>query len=196
MTAHLPERTSERTISEALEHIGGANHCQAGAVIALNGAFAAALAQATANGSLADGAVGPARDAAESIQRNTAQARARFRSLADQDAAAITTFVELRARGETLRGYETLCDGPRDMAWLAVHATEAMQAYRPFVVERTKDDLEFAIVLMTGVARAALLLLDSNLRIWPLPELIARYAASVEQLAEAASRLHPLSRIR
>ncbi|NJM39739.1 MAG: hypothetical protein HC853_02685 [Anaerolineae bacterium] len=39
----------EQTVSEAIHEIAEANHCQAGATIALSGALAAALAQATAN---------------------------------------------------------------------------------------------------------------------------------------------------
>ncbi|MFC1463967.1 MAG: cyclodeaminase/cyclohydrolase family protein [Candidatus Brachytrichaceae bacterium NZ_4S206] len=187
---------TQRTIGEALDHIAQATHCQAGATIALGGALAAGLAQATANASLDEGVSGEAQDAARRMQHAMSQARMRFQALADQDAQAITTFVELRQRGEALRGYELLCDGPREMADLAIGATQAMQDYRAHVCERTKDDLEFALALMSTTAHAAMLLLDSNLRIWPLPELIARYDSHVARLAAAIAALQPVARIR
>lgn len=187
---------TQRTIGDAFDHIAQATHCQAGATIALGGALAAGLAQATANASLDEGVSGEAKDAARRMQHAMSQARLRFQTLADQDAQAITTFVELRQRGEALRGYELLCDGPREMADLAIGAAQAMQDYRAHVCERTKDDLEFALALMSNTAHAAMLLLDSNLRIWPLPELIARYDPHVVRLAAATATLRPVARIR
>jgi len=187
---------TQHTIGDALDHIAQATHCQAGAVIALSGALAAALAQATANVSLEEGGSDEARRAAEHVQHTMAQAQARFQALADQDAQAITEFVALRRRGEALRGYELLCDGPREMADLAITAAHAMQGYCAHVCERTKDDLEFALVLMGSAARAAMLLLDSNLRIWPLPALIAQYHPHAVRLASAIDLLRPASRIR
>ncbi len=119
-----------------------------------------------------------------------------FLELADQDADAITEFAQLREAGEVLRGYELLCDGPREIADTAMEATQAMQTFRAHVCERTQDDLEFAITLMASVARAAMQLLDSNMRIWPMPELLAKYEPHVTRLAEAVGELHPVVRIR
>ena len=71
-----------------------------------------------------------------------------------------------------------------------------MQAFRAHVGEHARDDLEFALTLMAGAARAAMLLLDSNLRIWPLPALSARYEPHVTRLANAVAVLRPVARIR
>jgi len=180
-----PPALTQRALGDALDHIAQAAHCQAGAVIALGGAFAAGLAQATANVSLEEGGADEALRAAQHMQHTMAQARARFQSLAQQDAEAIAAFVDLRRRGQALVGYELLCDGPRQMADLAISAAHAMQDYRAHVCERTRDDLEFALVLMSSTARAAMLLLDSNLRIWPLPALIAQYDPHTARLASA-----------
>jgi formiminotetrahydrofolate cyclodeaminase len=196
---------SRTTVHDAAARIGEADHCQAGGAIALSAALAAGLAQATANSTLAaqltpevTGATGAteATEAARHMQSIQAGARAEFLRLADQDASAITEFVALREQGEALKGYELLCDGPRDLADLAVAATQEMQAFRAHVGEHARDDLEFAVTLMTGAARAAMQLLDSNLRIWPLPELLARYEPEVARLIAAMSALEPKSRIR
>lgn len=190
---------SHSTVRGAAARIGEADHCQAGGAIALSAALAAGLAQATANSSLAEQPAAEATRAAEAarhMQSFQARARAEFLRLADQDANAITEFVALRTQGEALRGYELLCDGPRDLADLAVAAAQEMQAFRAHVGEHARDDLEFAVTLMTGAARAAMQLLDSNLRIWPLPELLTRYEPEVTRLVAALATLRPVERIR
>jgi hypothetical protein len=187
---------NEQLTRATLDAIALANHCQAGAVIALSGALAAALGQATANGTLAEGATGAAATAARNVQQQLAMIRARLQSLTNQDATAIGEFVRLRESGQALQGYELLCDGPREMAELAIRAALVLQDFRHFVCERAHDDLEFALTLMTGVARGAVQLLDSNLRIWPLPELLAKYDHTVDELAAQVDALQPVRRIR
>lgn len=181
---------------QVVDGIASASHCQAGAVIALRGALAAALGQATANGTLAEGASGEAAEAARQMQRRLTDIRARFLALADQDASAIGELVRRRESGQALRGYQQLCDGPRDMAEQALAAATLMQDFRACVCERTHDDLELTITLMSGVARAAGQLLDSNLRIWPLPELVAQYNPVVDSLMARIDALQPVTRIR
>ncbi len=187
---------SQLSIRAAVAHIGDAVHCQAGGTIALSAALAAALGQATANATLDVGATGDDAAAARVVQSHLHAVRMRFLDLADQDADAITEFARLRQQGEALRGYELLCDGPREIADHAVEATLAMQDFRAHVCERTQDDLEFAITLMANAARAAMQLLDSNLRIWPMPELFATYELHVTRLFVAVDGLRPVARLR
>lgn len=193
--AQLPNLT-ERTTNDALRHIAEATHCQAGAVVGLSGALAAALAQAVANASLQDNISNTAKTAAKHMGRAMSKARVQFQALADQDADAITGFVALRQRGEALKGYKLLCAGPLEMADLAISASQHMQTYRAYVCPRTQDDLEFALTLMSNTARAAAQLLDSNLRIWPLPDLLKKYDPHVVRLFEELSALRPVVRIR
>ena len=187
---------SELSVRAAAARIGDGDHCQAGGTIGLSAALAAALAQATANSTLAN-APAPAQVApARAMQAAMAAARAEFTRLADQDANAILEFVALEEQGAALTGYALLCDGPRDLAAAAIAAAQAMQDYRAHVGERSRDDLEFALTLMAGAARSALLLLASNLRIWPLPELLAAYEPAVANLMAGLATLQPLARIR
>lgn len=183
-------------IFQAIERIGEHDHCQAGGAIGLSGALAAALAQATANATRSQQPTGAQDAAAESMQQTMKRIRQEFLRLADADAEAILEFVALEERGEPLTGYASLCEGPRAMADLAVEAAQAMQSFRAHVCERSRDDLEFALTLMAGVARAAFQLLDSNLRIWPLPELLQRFEPAVETLLAQVNALGPVSRIR
>lgn len=179
-----------------MARIGDDNHCQAGGATGLSAALAAALAQATANSTLAH-APTPAQVApAHAMQAAMAGARTEFMRLADQDANAILEFVALEEQGAALAGYALLCDGPRDLAATAIAAAQAMQDFRAHVGERSRDDLEFALTLMVGAAHSALLLLDSNLRIWPLPELVAEYEPALVDLRASLAMLQPVARIR
>ena len=183
-------------MNEFIDQIALANHCQAGATMAISGGLAVALGQATANGCLAEGATGEAAATMHTMQEVMTTIRERYQALAVEDAEAIGKFVQLRESGQALAGYGVLCDGPQEMAQLAIQAAQQMHAYRPFVCERTHDDLEFALVLITGVARAAAQLLDSNLRIWPLPELLAKYDPIVQSLYAQLALLQPVAKIR
>lgn len=187
---------SHVSVQDAVARIGDHDHCQAGGSIGVSGAFAAALAQATANATRSAQTL-PAQEAAAcQLQSVLTHIRTEFLRLADADAAAILEFVALEERGEPLAGYALLCDGPRAMADLALEAAQALQAFRAHVCERSRDDLEFALTLMTGVARAAVQLLDSNLRIWPLRDLLAIYEPHVTRLLQEIDALAPVRRIR
>lgn len=187
---------STMTVQAAVARIGDHDHCQAGGTIGISGALAAALAQATANATRTTPTNVMQEAAARSVQDRMERTRAGFLRLADQDANAILEFVAMEERGEALAGYALLCRSPQQMADLAVEAAQAMQAFRAHVCERSRDDLEFALTLMAGVARAALQLLDSNLRIWPLPELLAEFEPQVSRLLGEIDALQPVSRIR
>jgi hypothetical protein len=186
---------SHAAVREAVARIGDHNHCQAGGTIGLSGALAAALGQAVANATRAEHP-SPAQDAAAQQQATLARIRSEFLRLADADADAILEFVALEERGEALTGYALLCSGPRAMADLALEAAHALEHFRAHVCERSRDDLEFALTLMAGVGRAALQLLDSNLRIWPLSELLAEFEPHVERILEELASLHLVARIR
>ena len=180
----------------AIARIGDHDHCQAGGAIGLSGALAAALAQATANATRSL-QPSPEQDAAAYVMQETMmQVRSEFLRLADRDADAILELVAAEERGEPLAGYVLLCDGPQAMADLAIEAAQAMQTFRTHVCERSHDDLEFALTLMAGVARAAMQLLDSNLRIWPQPELLATYDPQIDRLLQQIESLQPMARIR
>lgn len=187
---------STMTVQAAVTRIGDHDHCQAGGTIGVSGALAAALAQATANATRAEQPSTAQDAAAQVLQAAMARSRAVFLRLADQDANAILEFVAIEERGEPLAGYALLCRGPQQMADLALESVRAMQSFRPLVCERSHDDLEFALTLMAGVARAAMQLLDSNLRIWPLPELLAEFDPHVHRLLGEIDALQAVSRIR
>lgn len=114
----------------------------------------------------------------------------------DQDGSAIAQYVTLREAGEGLSGERLLCESPTEIGRLCVEAAKILENFRSMVFERVHDDLEMAITLLAGTAQAAMLLLDSNLRIWPYPALLKEFEPLRAELAQQIKQLTPVSRIR
>ncbi len=132
---------------------------------------------------------------AEPVAEHLAAIRRRLLTLADEDGEAITAFVALREAGKTLEGQDLLCQLPLEMGRLASEAGALLQDFRP-LVRAVQDDLEMAITLLKGAAAAAALLLDSNLRLWPDPPLLALHEPNLSNLRARLATLHPVARIR
>ena len=114
----------------------------------------------------------------------------------DRDAAAIAEFVALRETGDELSGQRLLCHAPTQVGQLSVEAAVSLQDFRPLVCGQVQDDLEISISLLAGTAQAAMLLLDSNLRIWPEEDLLEEYEPVRADLEARIGRLTPVPRIR
>ncbi len=114
----------------------------------------------------------------------------------DQDASAIAEYVALRDTDQELQGQRLLCESPGEISRLCVEAAEVLQNFRPLVDQQVEDDLEMALSLLTGNARVALLLLDSNLRHWPEPHLLAEFEPILAELEQQINQLSPIQRIR
>jgi formiminotetrahydrofolate cyclodeaminase len=177
------------------DHIAGQRHAMAGATIALSAALACSLGEACL------GIAGTEWEDAEE-QAKLAWAAGRLRvirgallALADEDGAAITAFAQVRDAGESPRGQERLCQMPVEMGRLAVDAALILQEHRP-LVRRAQDDLEMALALLHGATRASILLLDSNLRIWPEAALLARFEPELADLRGLIARITPVERVR
>ncbi len=172
-------------------HISGQNHAMAGATIALSAALAVALGEACVriSASLAAQNAPAIADRLHVIQQG-------LLDLADEDANAIARYAALRDAGDELAGQEYLCELPERVGRWAVEAAQTLQDFRPLAHERVKDDLEMAITLLGGSARTAMLLLDSNLRIWPQPALIAKFEPLRAALEQAIAALTLPARLR
>lgn len=190
------ERVTDKTIREFVSHVSNRRHAMAGAVIAAGAAEAAALGEAClriSRSELDSTNDRPATDAAiETVQ----SARQRLLALCDDDAGAIGKFAGSTAVEDEATARNYLCQLPGEIGASAVTVAATLQDFRPLVCERVQDDLEMAIVLLTGAARGAILLLDSNLRIWPEPQLIDRHEPRRAALEERIERLAPVSRLR
>jgi formiminotetrahydrofolate cyclodeaminase len=177
---------TEHSFRQFADHIASQGHAMAGATIAASAALACSLGEACVriNAPHLAGAE------AGRIAGRLADIRGELQALADEDGAAITAFAALRAAGQELQGQDRLCRMPIEMGRLAVEAACLLQEFRP-LIQVAQDDLEMAITLLAGAAGAATLLLDSNLRIWPDPLLLARFEPELAWLKEQIEQVQP-----
>jgi len=189
------KNVTESNIRQLSAHISGQHHAMAGAAIAASAALACSLGQACVQINIPRQEDDVRRATVTQTAARLDVIRQRLLQLADEDGAAIATFAALRSAGRELSGQELLCQLPVDMGHLAIEAAVLLQQARPLLYQQ-QDDLEMAIRLLDGSARAALLLLDSNLRIWPDPELLAQYEPALANLRTDARNLHPVAHIR
>jgi len=186
---------TDNSIRQFTDHIASQGHAMAGATIAASAAAACCLGEACLriNVPLVAGAADSA--LAERLAGQLAGIRTRLLALTDEDGAAITAFAALRAAGKTLEGQDRLCRMPVEMARLSIEAACLLQDFRP-LIQLAQDDLEMALTLFAGTVRAATLLLDSNMRLWPEADLLAKYEPQLAALRAEAGRVHPVDCIR
>jgi formiminotetrahydrofolate cyclodeaminase len=187
---------TEKPIRQFIGEVSDQRHAMAGAVIAAGAAQATALGEACMQISL-DHQVDKLdwQDVTSRIEQMV-HIKNTLIEWCDQDASAIAEYVALRDIGEGLSGQRILCDSPAEISRLCIEAATVLQNFRPLVIEQVQDDLEIAISLLAGTAQAAMLLLDSNLRIWPDVALLAEYEPIRLELEKQISQLSPVRRIR
>ena len=186
---------TENSVRQFTEHIAGQGHAMAGATIAASGALACGLGEACVRISSSRLEAAGEQVAAQRIAARLAECRGRLEALVDEDGAAITGFETLRDAEAVRQAQDRLCRMPLEMGSLAAEAAALLQEFRP-LVRGVQDDLEIAVTLLTGAARAASLLLDSNLRLWPEAALLAEYEPALAHLREQAASVRPVERIR
>lgn len=178
-----PLAVTDLTVRKFSNHVSRQKHAMAGAVIAISAAQAVSLGRACV--SISQGKT-----------RRLDEIREELLRCGDQDANAIAEFVALRESGQELKGKDLLCELPARLSQLSAEAAQVLQDFRPRVDERVRDDLEMSIRLLSGTAHAAMLLLDSNLRIWTDEELALKYEPILNNLLNEIDGLSPVKRIR
>jgi formiminotetrahydrofolate cyclodeaminase len=173
-------------------HISGQNHAMAGATIAASAAQAVSLGRACMAISLSESGAKDNSGQIDQMDRIVSS----LLDWCDRDATAIAAFVNLRESGQEVEGQMLLCHAPAEISRLSLEAANALQVFRARVSEKVQDDLEMALTLLAGTARAAMLLLDSNLRIWPEPDLLEKYEPVRAGLEQEIKKLSPADRIR
>jgi formiminotetrahydrofolate cyclodeaminase len=192
----MDQPVTEKTIRQFVEEVQGQDHAMAGAVVAASAAQATALGQACLQITRVhqEQALSPAD--VGSLVDQLGNIKSSLLDWCDRDAMAIAEFVALREAGDELSGQQLLCDAPAEVSRLCLSAANILQNFRPVVSERVTDDLELGITLLAGAAQAAMLLLDSNLRLWPEKALIDKYEPIRVDLARQIRRLSPVARLR
>ncbi len=192
----LPEAVSQFTIRNFVEQVSQEKHAMAGAVIALCAAQAVALGKGCVGISQQRGSL--SLPEVKEIQENIQDTIDRLLILADLDANAIADFVTKREinRDQDLERMAELCSLPFNVCHLTSSACMLLQDFRPHVHFSVRDDLEMSINLLAASAKSAMLLLDSNLRIWADREVAQLYEPRLQELLVLVRNLTPVERIR
>jgi len=188
---------TEKTIRQFISDVSDAHHALAGAVIAVSAAQAAALGEACLQISL-DNQIDRLDWTSVSARiEQMAHLKNTLSTWCDQDATTLLEYTALTEAGDATQGQRLLCESPAEISRLAIEGAAILQDFRPLVFEQVKDDLEMALLLLTGAGRAALLLLDSNLRIWAdNPALQKEFEPILAELETQLEQLTPVKRIR
>lgn len=192
----MPVHLTEKSVRQFIDIVSDQHHAMAGAVIAANAAQATALGEACMQISL-DNQVDKLdwHDVTARIEQMV-HLKLSLIEWCDQDATAINQFVGLRESEQVVTGERLLCESPAEIGRLCVDAAKILEDFRPLVFERVQDDLEMAVNLLAGAAQAAMLLLDSNLRIWPYTSLLKEFEPLRAELEQQIGQLTPVRRIR
>lgn len=187
-------KMSSVSLGQFTQYVGEQNHAMAGAVIAISAAHAVALGQACMTISLkkVNGDLPGFKYELDQVN----EIKQKLLDLCDQDAKAIAEYVALRESGQELSGKELLCNIPIQVCWLSILAAQQFENFRVSVDERVHDDLEMSIKLLFGSASSAMLLLDSNLRIWSDENLHKKFEPVLGELLISISKIKPVERIR
>lgn len=188
--------TTENSFQQFISQISDQHHAMTGAVIAASAAEAVALGEACMQISL-DNQVDKLNwhDVTARIEQ-MAHIKNTLVEWCNLEASAAAAYIELRGTGDEISSQRTLFDGAAEIGNLAVQAATILQDFRPLVFEQVQDDLEISVNLLAGIARAAMLLLDSNLRLWPDEALLREYEPIRAALETQLIQLTPVSRIR
>ncbi len=193
---NLPEDISQYTIRNFVELVSEEKHAMAGAVITICAAQAAALGKACVGISQQSGIL--SRSDVKEIQEVLQELIDRLMTLADRDANAIAEFV---GKPESISDQDVermagLCDLPFNVCSLTASAAILLQDFRPHAHFSIRDDLEMSINMLAASAKSAMLLLDSNLRIWSDKDVAKTYEPRLQELLVLLRNLTPVDRIR
>ncbi len=191
-----PPQITEKTVRKFIDDVSDQHFAMAGAITAVSAAQAAALGEACMQISL-ENQLDKLDWAAVTAQiEQMSHLKNMLVEWCNQDATAIAEYTAPPNPDMPPDNQEILCEGPAEICRLVIEAAQMLQQFRPLLLNRVKDDLEVALSLLVGSARAALLLLDGNLRLWPNPVLVNRYDPIIAELEAEINQLQPAKRIR
>lgn len=185
---------TELSVREFMKEVSYQNHAMAGAVIANAAVSAVSLGFACVQNS--QRFLEEDKQPYQTKLQQLASIQEQLLDICDKDATAISTLVSLRNAGEEMQGQRLLCEYPARTSQLSIMAAQSLQDFRGSVHERVRDDLEMSISLLAGTAQSAMLLLDSNLRIWTEKELADQFEPVMDELISEIETLEPVKRIR
>ena len=190
----MEKSITDLSLKEFAKEISFQNHAMAGATIANAAVSAVSLGFACIRNS--QRLISEHDTSFENLLDQLSSIQQQLLDICDKDATAIATLVSLRNAGDEMQGQRLLCEYPSRLSQLSIQAAQTLQDFRSCVNERVKDDLEMSINLLVGTAQSAMLLLDSNLRIWQEKYLADQFEPILEGILNDIAQLKPVKRIR
>lgn len=190
----MDKAITDLSLKEFTKEISFQNHAMAGATIAIAAVSAVSLGFACIRNT--QRLISEQDTSFEDLLNQLNIIKEQLLDICDKDATAIATLVSLRNAGNEMQGQQLLCEYPSRLSQLSIQAAQTLQDFRSCVNERVKDDLEMSINLLVGTAQSAMLLLDSNLRIWQEKSLADQFEPILENILNEIALLKPVKRIR
>lgn len=192
----MEQQLTENTVKQFVARIGDHHHTLAGVVIAVSAAHAAALGEACMQISLDHQVDKLNWSEVTSLIEQMVKIKESLLDWGEQDAESFIQHMALREAGTESARLDFLCHSPAEISRLAIKAANLLQDFRPLIIDQVKDDLEITINLLASTAQSAMLLLDSNLHVWPQADLLEKYEPIVTDLEQQIDQLTPVRRIR
>jgi 2',3'-cyclic-nucleotide 2'-phosphodiesterase (5'-nucleotidase family)/formiminotetrahydrofolate cyclodeaminase len=190
----MEKAITDLSVKEFSKEISYQNHAMAGATIANAAVAAVSLGFACIRNT--QRFIAENDSTHQHLLDQLASIQEQLLDVCDKDATAIATLVSLRNAGDEMQGQRLLCEYPSRISQLSIQAAQTFQDFRGCVHERVRDDLEMSINLLAGTAQSAMLLLDSNLRIWQDESLADQFEPVLEAIIDDIALLKPVKRIR
>ena len=170
---------TQKTIQEFVNDVSDQHYAMAGPVIAAAAAQAAALGEACMQISF-DNQVDTLdwQDITSRIER-LLHIKNTLLEWADQDAKTLAEHHNGASRDPL---DQAMVEGPAEIAHLAITAMKMLQEFRPLAFTHLINGLDMSIYLLSGVAQAAICLLNSNLEQWPDSNFTAEYQSIATKL--------------
>ena len=181
---------TEKTLRQFVAEISDQHYALTETVIAASAAQAAALGEACMQISL-DNQVDKLdwQDITARIEQMS-HIKDTLLEWCNQEIAPVTTPPLSSEAGNILPdNQQVLCDYSAEIGRFSVEAALLLQDFRPFVFNPLRDDLEMTINLLTGVAQAALLLLDSKLQRQSDRTILEEYGPLRDEIRDQIGRL-------
>lgn len=165
----------EETIPQVIATISDQHYPMTGAVIALSAAQAAALGEACMQISL-DNQVDTLdwQDVTNRIEKMT-RLKDNLLEWSNQTGKTIIERIALRESDGNIAGQRFWFESTAEISRLSIEAAQLLVNFKPLVFNAVQDDLEITINLLLNTAESAVLLLTSNLNIWPKSSLRKEY---------------------
>lgn len=187
--------TTEKTIYQYIAEVSDQHYAMTGGIMALSAAQATALGEACLQISL-DNQVDTLdwQDVTSRIEQ-MAQIKVNLLEWSDQNTRAVAERVALRQANTDAATQRFWFESTAEICRLSIDAAMLLQNFRPLVFADVRDDLEVTISLLTSAAYSAVLLLDSNLNIWPETALRGEYDEVRAELQDQIDQLSPVDRL-